>query len=102
MEIAVKVLTEKLHSSVKFTDPQGGYFVWLAFPESFNSVAFNQKLQNDYKVCAIPGNRFSQEGLHANCLRICVVFHEPAVIEKGIKQLCLAINDWFAQSPADL
>lgn len=100
MDVACKVLADKLNANVKFSDPQGGYFIWLDFPPTFNSAAFNRKLQDQYKVCVIPGCRFSFSGQYKNCLRICVVFHEPAVVEKGMTQLCLAIEDWLKTESA--
>lgn len=95
MKFACKILMENLPSQVQFKDPHGGYFIWLVFPVGFNVASFNDRLRKDYKVCGIPGGRFSITNQATNCLRLCVVFHQIDVVEKGISQLCLAINDHF-------
>lgn len=95
MKLACTILTSELHSQVKFMDPRGGYFIWLTFPEEFHVGSFNQRLKAEYKVFGIPGKRFSLTNKSQNCLRLCVVFHKPEVIEQGIRQLCRAIQTIF-------
>lgn len=93
MRLATSILVAELNPLVKFKDPQGGYFLWLVFPEGFDVGAFNQRLRADYKVFAIPGGRFSLTGGSQNCLRVCVVFHQLDVIEQGIRRLCQASHE---------
>lgn len=90
MKLACDILSSDLNPQVKFMDPRGGYFIWLVFPEGFDVNTFNQRLKTEYKVFGIPGGRFSITKGAQNCLRLCVVFHPLDVIEKGIRQLCLA------------
>lgn len=93
MQLACKILSSELPEQVKFKDPRGGYFLWLTFPENFDVHSFNEGMREKYKVFGIAGTWFSITKGARNCLRLCVVFHQIEVISKGIKQLCLAIND---------
>lgn len=96
MDIACKTLSRELHPAVKFHKPNGGYFIWLVFPEAFDATTFNQQMRDEYKVSGISGQKFSIENSSGNCIRLCAVFHRSGVIEQGIRQLCRATWQWFS------
>lgn len=95
MNTAVRILTNELSKRVHFIIPKGGYFIWLKFPESFNASLFNDYLVAEHKVSVIAGARFSLEKAFQNCLRICVVFHNLAKIERALKLLCKAVDSFL-------
>ena len=76
-----------LPSSVKYTIPENGIYLWLEFDKSVDTeVLFRKAL--DQKVIIIPGNSFSSRGekVASNCIRLNFSFSSTEQIEEGIKR----------------
>jgi 2-aminoadipate transaminase len=71
---------------VTFTDPQGGFFLWVTFPEPFDGAElFPAALAEG--VAYIPGSAFSPSGAFAPAIRLCFASTRPDRIEEGIRRL---------------
>lgn len=89
------VLSEALHQylpdSVTFTEPAGGFFIWLRLPHEIDAAELLQTAQK-HNVAFHPGRRFSsQQGLQ-NCLRLSFCFYEEAQLVEGVKRLGQALD----------
>lgn len=74
-----------------WTDPQGGFFLWLTFGEHVDtSRLFDLGVQ--YGVAFIPGRAFSVTGQFGNALRLCFASQAPERTELGISRLAEALK----------
>lgn len=91
-------LREQFGSSVEFTDPDGGFFLWLELPERVDTAElFPVALREG--VAYIPGPAFSPTGRFANQLRLCFASTGPERIREGVRRLRCAVDrlygpDW--------
>jgi 2-aminoadipate transaminase len=80
---------------VRFTVPQGGYYLWLTLPPRIDADKLAARAFEE-KVGIIPGSKFyagkGPKGLGAptNNVRLCYSHAEPEEIEEGIKRLARA------------
>ncbi len=86
-----EALTEHLGDLATWTDPDGGFFLWVTFDESVDTedlfpVAFKEG------VAYIPGNAFSPSKRFPNALRLCFASTPPARIHEGVARLRTAID----------
>lgn len=97
METASKLLRENLPNDCNFTEPKGGYFIWITFPTNIVAADFNRYCLDNYKVVAIAGDTFSASGSFKNCLRITVGFHSKENLTIGLNKLCKAYSEFVSK-----
>ncbi|KAG4076299.1 hypothetical protein HA402_014848 [Bradysia odoriphaga] len=96
MAIACKVLRENLPTNCTFTEPEGGFFIWVTFPDNVVAADLNRFCMEKYKVTAIAGDTFSSDGKFKNCLRITIGFHSEENLANGLEKLCKAYGEFVA------
>jgi len=68
------------------TQPQGGYFLWLEFPEHVDAIDVHRKaLEQGFSIA--PGPIFSARREFAHCLRLNYGHEWTAASERAIKSL---------------
>ena len=86
MQAMCAALRRRLPASVRFTDPAGGFFVWLALPENMDTGDLLAKAIAR-NVEFMPGIKFSsREGLK-NCLRLSFAYYETPELLEGVERL---------------
>ncbi|XP_076249440.1 2-aminoadipate transaminase isoform X2 [Calliopsis andreniformis] len=98
LSVLCNVLDQYLPKSCSYKSPEGGYFVWIHLPIEINGADFVSWCQKEYKVSAIPGQRFSSIGKSRNFLRISIGFHKKEILENGSKILCKALSSYIKDS----
>jgi 2-aminoadipate transaminase len=89
-------LREHFGSAVEFTDPDGGFFLWLELPERVDTrELFAVALREG--VAYIPGPAFSPSGRYANQLRLCFASTGPERIREGVRRLRRAVDELYGQ-----
>ncbi|KAG7400783.1 hypothetical protein PHYBOEH_004297 [Phytophthora boehmeriae] len=96
---------------VTFTEPSGGYFVWLQLPDNVRSDALLEEAQTHHGVAFTPGTRCSLGTLYgdgdggvqvgtsmAHCARLSFAFYDEDEIRMGIQRLRNALEATSAQS----
>jgi len=79
------------HLGVEWTDPHGGFFLWLTLPEPVDTQAlFPHALAEG--VAYIPGPAFSISGRFTNALRLAFSAEPPDRARDGIRRLNRAID----------
>lgn len=74
--------------SVGFTDPEGGLFTWLTFPEDFDAAAFmRDHALPEAKVAYVPGATFFPETQRPNFARVSYATQSDAAIVEGMTRL---------------
>lgn len=86
---------------VTFTDPQGGLFTWMRFPEGFDTEAFmrNHALP-DARVAYVPGATFFPISSPPNYARLSYSTQSDERIVAGISRLGAAVKSALVASPA--
>ena len=73
-------------STVKYTKPDGGMFIWVTLEEGTSALDFFNKAMEE-KVAFVPGDPFYTSKENVNTLRLNYTNSSPEVIEEGIKRL---------------
>lgn len=88
IKIVCDTLDRYLPRCCSFKRPEGGYFVWIKLHQECHANKFVEWCQENCKVTAIPGERFSVIGESKNFLRLSIAFHHEKILEKATKDLC--------------
>ncbi len=80
-------LAKHMPEGVSWTKPEGGMFVWVTLPATFDGAALLAKSLETVKVAFVPGKAFHADGTGANTLRLSYSCADDAQIEEGIKRL---------------
>ena len=76
---------------VRWTQPQGGLFLWATLPAGFDSRHLLAEALLE-KVAFVPGNAFFPHGGGERTMRLNFSYSQPAVIEEGIRRLGAVIR----------
>lgn len=95
LRAACLALNAKLPKQCSFVAPNGGYFLWIRFPEGVDCNDFNQYCMQNFGVLAIAGSRFSSGGSHQNFIRLTFAFHQAEFMKASVEKLCQAIEAYL-------
>ena len=84
-------LEEHMPSSVHWTHPEGGLFLWLTLPETMSSVDLFKEAVKE-KVAYVPGISFYPDGGGHNTMRLNFSYATPEMINEGISRLARVIR----------
>ncbi|XP_014681215.1 PREDICTED: uncharacterized protein YER152C-like [Priapulus caudatus] len=99
MALALRVLKDQLPEGSTFTEPRGGYFIWVTLPEGIHCSKFRDRAQEKYRVSFARGDRFCSDQSAApgdrfeNCMRLCISHYSADRLLGGISALCAAIKE---------
>lgn len=83
--------------SVSWTDPEGGFFLWLTLPEGVSGQSlFPVALRNG--VAYIPGGAFSTEGRFDNAVRLCFASSGGSRTDEGVRRLLGTLESAYGSS----
>ena len=86
-------LRSVLPDSVRFVEPDGGFFIWLKFAEDIDTVKMLAAARK-YKVGFLPGIKFSGEKGLKNYLRLSFAFYDVPELEEGARRLGRVIEEF--------
>lgn len=73
-------------STVKYTRPRGGMFLWVTLPEGVSAMSlFPRALEK--KVAFVPGDPFYTDAKNTNAMRLNYTNADSKTIEEGIRRL---------------
>ena len=85
MELMLKEL-DSFPAGTKYTVPEGGLFIWVEMPETFNATeVFQEAVENN--VAYVPGTHFYPYGGHHNTFRLNFSNSTPEQIKEGMEKL---------------
>ena len=86
-----QALAEHFSGRARWTDPEGGFFLWVTFEAGVDTEAlFPVALAQG--VAFIPGNAFSPSKRFPDALRICFATTPPERIAEGVSRLARAVD----------
>ncbi len=93
----LEALTEFWPEECKWTDPEGGLFLWARVPESIDTDNFLREKALKEKVAYVPGiNFYPNADGGTEAMRLNFSYAPPEVIVEGIKRLGIALKKELA------
>ncbi|MBT8369924.1 MAG: PLP-dependent aminotransferase family protein [Deltaproteobacteria bacterium] len=87
-------LREHLPVAVRFTEPDGGFFVWLRFPEEVDTKKMLAVTWKNY-AGYLPGIKFSSCNDLKNYARLSFSYFDTPDLEEGAKRLSRAVKKYM-------
>jgi DNA-binding transcriptional MocR family regulator len=91
MQAMCAALRSKLPASVHFTEPAGGFFIWLTLPEGMDAAALLARAVAR-NVEFMPGPKFSSRQGLKNCLRLSFAYYDTPDLLEGVERLAAVIG----------
>lgn len=85
-DLALELLDEHLPPGSEYSDPDGGFFVWVELPEGADAGAILDRAVEE-GVAYLPGTMFYPNGGGERSLRLSFSFASPEELERGIAAL---------------
>lgn len=90
-ELMLKALDRSMPEQVLWTNPRGGFYVWVTLPENIDSTdVFNESLKNG--AAFVIGNAFDPEARRNNCFRLAFSHTPEEKIERGVEIVAAAVR----------
>jgi DNA-binding transcriptional MocR family regulator len=84
-------LRSRLPPTVRFIEPAGGFFIWIALAEGMDATELLSKAIAK-KVEFMPGPKFSSRQGLKNCLRLSFAYYDTPDLMQGIERFAAAIG----------
>ena len=85
-------LRQHMPSTVSWTHPGGGFFIWVQLPIEQDSESFLEEAISVSKVSYIIGRAFTCDDSGKNCLRLAFSSENPDRIQEGVSRLANLIK----------
>lgn len=86
------VLRDLLPDTVRFVEPEGGFFIWLEFADHIDTSQLLAAARR-HKVGFLPGINFSSHNALKNCARLSFAYFDVPELEEGARRLAMAIRE---------
>jgi 2-aminoadipate transaminase len=86
------MMQEYFPPEVKYTEPEGGMFIWVNLPRGMSSMDLFERAIKE-KVAFVPGKAFYSDNPENNTLRLNFSNSEEEKIREGIKRLGASIKN---------
>ncbi len=95
--VMVEAMRHYFPEGVKFTEPNGGLFLWVELPEGIDTMELLPKAV-EKNVAYIPGSAFFPDGGGNNTMRLNYSKPTEAEIEEGIKRLAEVFKEALSRN----
>jgi 2-aminoadipate transaminase len=89
-------LRREMPPGVRWTEPDGGMFLWLTLPLGESATALFERALSQ-QVAFVPGSSFFACGGGENTFRLNFSFSPPPTIDEGVRRLALAMTQSATQ-----
>jgi DNA-binding transcriptional MocR family regulator len=86
-------LRELLPNSVRFVEPDGGFFIWLEFADRIDTVQMLAAARQ-HKVGFLPGIKFSSHNGLKNYARLSFAYYDVPELVEGARRLAKVIGEY--------
>ena len=80
-------LKREMPAGVRWTEPEGGMFIWLTLPETVDTEPLHARALAEARLAIVPGRAFHYDGAGANTMRLSFSLAADAEIDAGIARL---------------
>jgi len=92
IKIFCNQLRRHLPDQAVFKVPEGGYFIWVRFPDGIDTKSF-RKAARKQNVDFYPGSLFSHKKELKNYMRLSFAFYDDKILAEGARRLGKVISD---------
>lgn len=93
----LRALRAHMPQEVAWTEPEGGFFVWMTLPPHIDAAALLRRAVADAKVAFVPGVAFFPDRSGKNMLRLSFSLNDEAATEQGIARLAEVVRHAVAR-----
>lgn len=86
-DLMLETLAEHFPSEVKWTYPEGGFFVWVTLPKGLDAKEILPRAVEQERVAYVSGGAFFTDGTGKNTIRLAYSQAKDEEIAEGIKRL---------------
>jgi 2-aminoadipate transaminase len=90
-DAALDALERLMPPGCRWTNPAGGFYVWLQMPDGIDAKAMLPRAISA-RVAYVPGTGFYADGSGAQFARLCYAFPDPDRIREGIRRLASVLE----------
>jgi DNA-binding transcriptional MocR family regulator len=94
LDLTLRTMKETFPETVTWTEPPGGYTLWVRMPERMSRAGLEAFLE-PYGVAVSAGENYFLEGAPSEHFRLCIARTDEAEIREGIGRLGRALRDRF-------
>ncbi len=94
-DLMLESLAAEMPAEVDWTQPRGGFFLWLTVPTGVDTSALLAKAIGR-RVAYVPGRGFYADGSGGDHLRLCFSFPPSERIRDGVSRLAELLHDELA------
>ncbi|MET3808095.1 DNA-binding transcriptional MocR family regulator [Nakamurella sp. UYEF19] len=87
----ISALETHMPQGTTWTQPEGGFYVWVTLPEGFDTQAMLPRAVTA-RVAYVPGTAFYADGLGSRQMRLSFCFPTPERITEGIRRLASVLD----------
>ena len=91
-DVMLEALEEFFPKEASWTQPNGGFFVWVELPEFIDTTEMLAEAINK-KVAFVPGRSFFVGGVGANFMRLAFCYPSEEDVREGIRRLGEVVKD---------
>jgi 2-aminoadipate transaminase len=91
-DATLSALSELMPAGCRWTQPAGGFYVWLQLPEGIDAKAMLPRAISG-RVAYVPGTGFYADGSGTGFARLCYAFPTPERIREGVGRLASVISE---------
>jgi len=93
-------LKEYLPESIRFIEPDGGFFIWLVFPDNVDTGRMLGEARKNM-VGYLPGVKFSSAKKMKNCARLSFSYFDVPELEEGARRLAEVFKTYMNDEPLE-
>jgi len=94
----VGALAEEMPAGTRFTEPEGGYQVWVELPGGLDTGELLEDARRAGVLFA-PGSLFHHDGRPSPCLRLTFALTDAAEIRRGVRALAGVVRARLEEGP---
>ena len=91
-DVLLPTLARELPEGARWTEPDGGYQIWLELQEDIDTRALLREAQNAGVLFA-PGYQFHHDGRPSNCMRLTIALANTEEIRRGVRALGVLVRE---------
>lgn len=93
-KIALQALEKYMPEEVKWTEPEGGMFLWVTVPEGIDTEKMFEKAKEN-KVAYVPGKPFYAREPERNTMRVNYTYLSDDNVELGIQRIAKTLKEYI-------